>query len=42
VKGDGESIGYGEGRVEVWVFVGAKVVEGDASLERGHGWGAEG
>ena len=42
VKGDGESIGYREGMAEVWVFVGAKVVEGEAPLEWGRGWGAEG
>jgi len=42
MKGDGESIGYREGMAEVWVFVGAKIVEGEAPLEWGRGWGAGG
>ena len=36
MEGDRESIGYRDGRAEVWVF------ERDASLERGGEWGSEG
>lgn len=39
MEGDRESIGYRDGRAEVWVFERAKVMERDASLERGCGWG---
>ena len=42
MEGDRESIGYRDGRAEVWVFERAKVMERDASLERGCEWGSEG
>ncbi len=39
MKGDGELIGFGDGRAEVQVFERAKVVKGKVPFERGRDWG---
>ena len=39
MKGDGELIGFGDGRAEVRVFERARVMKRKVPFERGCGWG---